>query len=257
MCLLATFCTAADFEIDATWQIVCSADAAPTERKAAADVAEYIKKVSGRLNIVAVPTGEKFIIIQKNDALPEEAWDIKCTENGLLISGGLPNGILYAANEFIEHGLGCRFLTWDVEYVPEKTKVILPDNFKCAGKPFFLGRSIYRGWTSGTTNFSVQSKLNGGIFAGPEFGWYDRVVNNQGAHTYYLYSSNFLKTSRNGVDAHNGTRQKAIEQRPPALCLPSGCKRFRFPGNGLSYREGRAELKGQTDLILSDRPFRQ
>jgi len=247
VCLLATLCPAADFEIDSAWQIVCFANAAPTERKAAADVAEYIKKVSGlQLNIVATQSSKKAIIIQKNEALAEEAWDVKCTAEGLLITGGLPNGILYAANEFIEQGLGCRFLTWDVEYVPEKGKLILPDNFKCAGKPFFQGRSIYRGWTSGSTNFSVQSKLNGGIFAGPEFGWYDRVVDNQGGHTYYLYSSKFPEDKPEWGSMHSdGKRQRAIKSNGPGqLCLSQpGVRDFVFNEMVIRINKEREELK--------------
>ena len=180
--LLAGSFAAAGFEIDSSWQIVCPPNAVPTERQAAADTAKYIKLVTGMdLKIVktAVP-GKQSILIRKNTKLPEEAWDVRRVPEGLLISGGIPNGMLYACGEFLEHGLGCRFLASDITYIPKKKKLILPDDFKLAGKPFFAGRSVYRGWVKGTTEFNVRSKMNGGIFAGPEWGWYDRVVDNQG-----------------------------------------------------------------------------
>ena len=46
--LSAGILTAGGFEIDSSWQIVCPADAVPTERKAAEDTALYIKKATGK-----------------------------------------------------------------------------------------------------------------------------------------------------------------------------------------------------------------
>ena len=221
--LLAAFYSAMGFEIDSTWEIVCPADAVPTERKAAEDTAKYIKKVAN-LDLKIVPTatvGKPSIIVKKDSALPEEAWDVRRIPEGLLISGGIPNGMLYACSEFLEHGLGCRFLAYDVTFVPRKKKLILPDDFKRAGKPFFAGRSIYRGWTNMTTEFKVRSKQNGGIFAGPEWGWYDRVVDNQGCHTYYLYSSKFPKDKPEWLSLNeSGERLRGIRGNGPGqLCL--------------------------------------
>ena len=102
-------------EINDSWQIVCAADALPTEKKAAADIAVYIKKISGiQLETVKKLTpGKKAIIVRRNTALPEEAWDVRTVPEGIRISGGVPNGMLYACGEFLEHALGCRFLSFD------------------------------------------------------------------------------------------------------------------------------------------------
>lgn len=217
------------FEIDSTWRIVCPADALPTERKAAADTAEYIKKVAG-LELKIVPeaeAGRPAIIVKKNPQLPDEAWDVRRVPEGLLISGGVPNGMLYACGEFLEHGLGCRFLAFDVTFIPKKEKLILPDDFKRSGKPFFAGRSIYRGQVKGTTEFSVRSKQNGGIYAGPEWGWYDRVVNNQGCHTFYLYSSRFPADKPEWLSlSKSGERLRGIKGSGPGqLCLTQPASR--------------------------------
>ena len=101
--LLAGSFAAAGFEIDPSWQIVCPADAVPTETKAAQDTAKYIKLVTGMdLKIVKAPVaGKQSIMIRKNTELPEEAWDVRRIPEGLLISGGIPNGMLYACSEFL------------------------------------------------------------------------------------------------------------------------------------------------------------
>ena len=221
--LVSAIYSAGGFEIDSRWQIVCPSDAVPTERKAAEDTAKYIKKVAGlELEIVSsASAGRPSIIVKKNPGLPEEAWDVRRIPEGVLISGGIPNGMLYACGEFLEHGLGCRFLAYDVTFVPRKRKLILPDDFKRTGKPFFAGRHIYRGWVKNSTEFSVRSKQNGGIFAGPEWGWYDRTVDNQGAHTYYLYSSRFPADKPEWLSLdESGKRLRGIRGNGPGqLCL--------------------------------------
>ena len=159
------------------------------------DLAKYIHKVSGKkLPVVTTDPGKnaKVIRVLSNTKLGEEEWLVVYDKNqGLLVSGGLPNGVLYATGEFLEKALDCRFLDFDTTFIPKKQRIILPDTLKFAGKPFFKGRYIYRGRTTGKTEFSVRSKLNGGIYAGPEYGWYDRSVDNLNAHTYYLYSKKF------------------------------------------------------------------
>ena len=199
------------------------------------------------LKIVHMPAaGKQSIIVRKNPKLPEEAWNVRRIPEGLLISGGIPNGILYACGEFLEHGLGCRFLAYDVTYIPRKKKLILPDDFKRTGKPFFAGRNIYPGWTKGTTEFKVRSKQNGGIFDGPEWGWYDRVVENHGAHTYYLYSSKFPADKPEWLSLHtNGQRLRGIRSNGPGqLCLTQPDSRdFIFKEMVARINRDRASLK--------------
>ena len=202
------------FEIDSSWQIVCPSGAVPTERKAAEETAAYIKKVSG-LDLKIVPAaaaGKPAVIIRKDPKMAEEAWDVRRIPEGLLISGGVPNGILYGAYEFIEKGLGCRFLAFDAEYVPSVKKIILPDDFQLAGKPFFIGRCIYRGnRIKSPVAYYVRLKLNNAHFSGPEWGEYDRTVDHQSSHTYYLYASKFPKEKTEWLSlSADGTRLRPV-----------------------------------------------
>ena len=222
--LLVFSAAASALEIDASWQIVCAADAQPTERKAAEDAASFIKKISGiELKIVKKLTpGKKAVIVRRNTALPDEAWDVRTVPEGILISGGVPNGMLYACGEFLEHALGCRFLAFDATYIPVKKKIILPDDFKRSGKPFFEGRYFYRGdRVNGGVEFNVRFKLNSAIWAGPEWGWYAKNVDDQNNHTYHLYSSKFPKDKPQWLSlAPDGKRLRPVSGVGPGqLCL--------------------------------------
>ena len=246
--LLSIGCFLSGFEIDSGWQIVCPADAVPTERKAAKETAAYIKKVSGLdLKIVPSAAGKPSIVIRKNTELPEEAWDVRRIPEGLLISGGVPNGVLYGCYEFIERGLGCRFLSFDAEYIPAVKKIILPDDFKLSGKPFFRGRSIYRGYlVNGGAAYQVRLKLNGANFEGPEWGGYERYVNHQSSHTYYLYSSKFPADKTEWLSlSTEGKRLRAVNGMGPGqLCLTNlEARDFIFKEMKARIERERAQLK--------------
>ena len=237
------------FEIDSSWQIVCPPAAVPTERKAAEETAAYIRKVSG-LDLKIVPAaaaGKQAVIIRKDPKMAEEAWNVRRIAEGVLISGGEPNGILYAAYEFIEKGLGCRFLAFDAEYVPSMKKIILPDDFKLAGKPFFTGRGIYRGGgVKNPVEYHVRMKLNGAFFAGPEWGWYDRIVDHQSGHTYYLYASKFPKDKPEWLSLDSeGKRLRPVSGVGPGqLCLSNlEARDFIFKEMKARIERERAELK--------------
>ena len=247
---LTTLC---GFEIDSSWKIFRSKNADPTVRKSAADLAKYIQKISGKkIPVVTADPGKnaKVIRVQSNTKLGEEEWLVKYDKStGLLLSGGLPNGVLYATGEFLEKALGCRFLEFDVEYVPRKQRIVLPDTLKIAGKPFFKGRSIYRGRATGSTEHWVRRKLNGGIYAGPEYGWYDRSVDNLNAHTYYLYSKKFPKDKIQefGSLHVNGKRLHAIRGNGPGqLCMSNlELRDFVFKETVNRIETERARLKKQ------------
>lgn len=237
------------FEIDSNWQIVCPRAAVPTERKAAEETAAYIKKVSG-LDLKIVPAaaaGKQAVIIRKDPKMAEEAWNVRRIAEGVLISGGEPNGILYGAYEFIEKGLGCRFLSFDAEYVPSMKKIILPDDFKLIGKPFFIGRGIYRGGgVKNPVEYHVRLKLNGAFFAGPEWGWYDRIVDHQSGHTYYLYASKFPKDKPEWLSLDSeGKRLRPVSGVGPGqLCLSNlEARDFIFKEMKARIERERAELK--------------
>ncbi|MBR2374376.1 MAG: DUF4838 domain-containing protein, partial [Lentisphaeria bacterium] len=253
--LLSLTAVVSGLEIDNSWQIVCAANALPTEKKAAADTALYIKKISGlNLEIVkkAAP-GKKAIIVKRNTALPDEAWDVRTVPEGILISGGVPNGMLYACGEFLEHALGYRFLSFDAEFIPVKKKIIIPDNFKRAGKPFFEGRYFYRGYnTRGGVEYNVRFKLNSAIWGGPEWGWYAKTVDDQSCHTYHLYSSKFPKDKPQWLSLHtNGRRLLPVSGVGPGqLCLTQpDSQQFIFNEMVKKIETERALLKSQ------NRPF--
>ena len=214
--------TASAFEITNQWVIVSPNDASESEKFAASEIREYIQKTTG-MNLKIVQDGNPAIVVRQGSFEPEE-WLVKREKNGdLLVTGGHPRGVLYGAYEFIENGLGCRFLANDAEYIPKLTKLNLPDGFKLAGKPVFTRRYIYVG--SGDIWQNLQpflSKLKqNGLPCGAKYGWSFKYGRPGACHTYYEYSKDFPKDKEEyfSLDG-NGKRQRAINGAGPGqVCL--------------------------------------
>jgi len=214
--------TVSAFEITNRWVIVVPGDASESEKFAASEIQDYIRKTTG-MELKTAKEGSPAIIMRPGKFGPEE-WLVKRETNGdLLITGGRPRGVLYGAYEFIEKGLGCRFLANDAEYVPKLEKLNLPDDFKLAGNPVFTRRYIYVG--SGDVWQYLQpflSKLKqNGLPAGEKYGWSFKYGRPGACHTYYSYSKDFPKDKDEYFTlSADGKRLRAINGIGPGqVCL--------------------------------------
>ncbi len=214
--------TVSAFEITNRWVIVLPDDASEAEKFAASEIRDYIQKATG-MNLKITGEGSPAIIVRPGRFESEE-WLVQREKNGdLLVTGGRPRGVLYGAYEFIEKGLGCRFLANDAEYIPKLTKLNLPDDFKLAGKPVFTRRYIYVG--SGDVWQHLQpfmSKLKqNGLPGGAKYGWSFKYGRPGACHTYYSYSKDFPKDKEEYFTlSTEGKRLRAISGIGPGqVCL--------------------------------------
>ncbi|TAJ14997.1 DUF4838 domain-containing protein [Marinilabiliaceae bacterium JC017] len=119
------------------YRIVISDPTDTVQQKAAADLQFYLNKMSAVVLPIEKVKGEKNIFIGRPHEAPKEiaAFDqkqlqkdgfyLKTLQNDLYILGGSEKGVLYGVYELLEQ-LGCRQYTAEVQYIPEQSKVKLP-----------------------------------------------------------------------------------------------------------------------------------
>jgi hypothetical protein len=213
------------FELNSNWVVVVSKNASPTEQRAASEIVKYVNAISGLQLETAelLSQGRKAITVKAAEKYSTEAWFVCGDSAGITVSGGLPNGILYAAYTFIEDVLGCEFLTFDCEYIPKLAKIELPEHFEFAAKPYFTGRHIY---TSGNAllpefrRFLVKRKMNSN-FLSLDYGWYDRSIANLNCHSFHRYSVAFPKDKPElfSMDTKGNRLRSETGGGPGQLCL--------------------------------------
>jgi hypothetical protein len=155
--------------------IVIARDAIPSERYAAEELQRYLERISGaRLPIVTddAEMGEREIILGDNEhlrrlnlgidfsKLGEEGFVLKTHGSYLIIAGGKPRGTLYGVYTFLEEKLGVRWFTPEVEHVPRKSTLEVPDLDETQ-LPAFEYREVF--WTEALRDpdFAARHKLNG------------------------------------------------------------------------------------------------
>ncbi|MCC7493564.1 MAG: DUF4838 domain-containing protein [Fimbriimonadaceae bacterium] len=150
--------------------IVVAADAIPSERTAAKELADYLGRAAGATFRVvdepAAPAGPAILVgpttvAKRRGLLPPgaEAWRYVTVDGSLLICGGRPRGTLYGVYQFLEHEVGVRWWTpWD-EFVPRRPElgVGLLDR---AGAPRFDYRDIYDELPEPKV-FQARNRVNG------------------------------------------------------------------------------------------------
>ena len=84
---------------------------------------------------------------------PDE-WFVKKAGEKIILAGGSNQGSLYAVYELMEKFAGVSFPALDVEVIPEKTFLLIPEDLYIQGKPAFLHRTIYDGIAGGNRNYA-------------------------------------------------------------------------------------------------------
>ena len=236
--------------IDDSWKIFTPEKATPTEKKAAAEAAEYIKRISTlQLKDTHSAAGsEKVITIQGDPKLDVEEYRIEIDGKKVSITGGLPQGVLFGAYSFIEDVLGCRFLSINYTHIPQKKVIDLPEKYSKKVKPFFFGRKIspgsYYGWDPNRP-FQAKRQYNA-FYIAPEYGWFPRFVEQRQCHTYHLYTSDFPKDKPEYFSMDKkGNRQYPLGANGPGnLCFTY------MPGRDLV-------VKKMVEVIERDREFQR
>ncbi len=85
---------------------------------------------------------------------------LRKTPDALFLAGGGKTGDIYAVWTFLRDYLGCRFLTPDVERLPEKLPERLPERFEVRTRPAFAYRDhLYYFMTPG--DWALKNRVNG------------------------------------------------------------------------------------------------
>jgi len=117
------------------YRIVLPPGSSPSEHRAAAELKELIRQISGgTLPIVSEKTGPS-ILIGAGDApsevdlsgLGDEGFVIKTVGQDLVIAGGRLRGTMYGVYAFLEEVLGCRWYSSKVSKIPMMKTIRIPD----------------------------------------------------------------------------------------------------------------------------------
>lgn len=156
------------------YRIVISETATDTEKFAASELADYLKKISSAdFSVVAdsEPSAEKEIVVGVTNrdsegsidrtGLGEEGVRIVTAGEKLFLTGGARSGGLYAVYTFLEDYLGCRWFTNELTVVPETNRLAIPAELDYTFVPPFKLRQTYWLFSTKYTEFCVKHKLHG------------------------------------------------------------------------------------------------
>ncbi|MBT7298463.1 MAG: DUF4838 domain-containing protein [Victivallales bacterium] len=122
--------------------IVVGEEPTPAEKTAAAELAKYLKQITGadfRIGPGGGDEGLARVLVGPSqaartvlgsalvDELGPEEFIVRTVGNDLLLVGGRPRGTLYAVYSFLDHDLGCRWTTWyGDESIPHRPTLSVP-----------------------------------------------------------------------------------------------------------------------------------
>ena len=155
------------------WDIVVDADAIPAEKYAAEEFQRLFEEATGITLPVSSSVAEaknhvyigqgtplaKSGVAIDTDELGEEELCVVVQENLVAIVGGRPRGTLYGVYQFLEDGLGVRFLTVDHTHVPDATAAKIPCGEYTYEPPFSFRWSYYRE-NSNRPDFAARLRVN-------------------------------------------------------------------------------------------------
>lgn len=144
------------------YRIAVAADAIEPERHAAAELASFLKQVTGAdFPIVApVAVGDGPVIALGHDgSLGPDGFIIETRGQNLALTGGRPRGVLYAVYTFLEDHVGCRWYSSKVSRIPQKkTLTVKPIHDRQA--PALEYREPFA-FDSYDADWAVRNKSNG------------------------------------------------------------------------------------------------
>ena len=106
----------------------------PSQKKAAAELETYVRRVTGRAPDFAVR------FAPATPDLGEDGFRLQMKDGTLTIAGGR-RGILYGVYEVLERFAGCGWFSPTTEVVPKLDKIAIPDGLDETHKPAFSVRS--------------------------------------------------------------------------------------------------------------------
>lgn len=153
--------------------IVVAAGATAAEQTAAAEVADYLRRISGAVFRVQpegqTPADGSRIFVGPTafarsqgliaETLGPEEWIIRTIANDLVILGGPPRGTIYGAYHFLEDVLEVHWWNPFEESVPPRQTVRIT-TLNLQGKPAIPYRDIYMLYGHDGGRFAARNRLN-------------------------------------------------------------------------------------------------
>ena len=155
------------------WDIVVDAEAIPSEKYAAQEFQHWFEEATG-ISLPVHHSAEEashHVVIGQGAPLAKSGFAINTAELGdeglcvivrednLAIVGGRPRGTLYGVYQFLEDGLGVRFLTSEHTHVPKVAEAKLPCGEYTYKPPFSFRWSFYRE-NSNSPEFAARLRVN-------------------------------------------------------------------------------------------------
>ena len=212
--------------------IVIADDATAAEKTAAVELRDSIRRMTGadcpviaersarEPAIFVGPTAKARAVIADYDRLDREEWVIRTADGSLVLGGGRPRGVLYAAYEFLEH-MGVLWPDEVTECMPVREKLEIPA-FDIRSKPVIGVRSIYTGHNAPTRKverFYARNKMNAQVTLGAEFGGSELLGRPGGCHTFHAYSRKEWPDAWFSLDAKGARVRSTSGSGPGQLCL--------------------------------------
>lgn len=155
------------------WDIVVDSDAIASEKYAAQEFQQWFEEATG-IHLPINSTAEqasnhvyigKSVALDKSkididiEKLGEEDFSVTVSEDSVAIVGGRPRGTLYGIYQFLEDGLGIRFLTYEHTYIPDTYTTEIPCGEYSYSPPFSFRWSYYRE-NSEEPEFAAKLRVN-------------------------------------------------------------------------------------------------
>jgi len=217
------------------YSLVLPDSCSPPEKLAAAQLREYLKKLTGAdfpIRKEGQPGGKSIFVGDTAAAraagydpakFNKEEWLIKTLPGGdIVIAGGKPRGTLYGAFEFLEKFGGVVWADENSEYVPKKNPLVLPA-IDLREKPAFRLRSFVAGRPVDMEKFKMfhlRNKYNYAYMT-PETGYAEKYGSPGMCHTFYAYSKDWPTDHPEYFSMdENGKRLRANDGGGPGqICL--------------------------------------
>ena len=143
--------------------VYVAADASPSQRYAAEELAAFVGKTVGvKLPLVADAAAAKVIIETLEDAdLGDDGFVLEEKGGRLYVRGSSVRGCLYGVYEVLERFAGCRWYSSWCEKMPQIDRLAVPAGFRLRDKPAFEMREPF--WYDVIVNreFGARIRCNG------------------------------------------------------------------------------------------------
>ena len=149
------------------WVIVISRDATVSDEYAAEEFQNWFERSTG----IYLPLhtdqkqadghiyiGQSLAVLDHSE-IEDEGFRIIVEHNQIIIAGGGTRGALYGVYQFLEDGLGIRFLTGDHTHIPDSSNLSIPFGDYAYRPPFSFRWSFYRE-NSENPEFAARRRVN-------------------------------------------------------------------------------------------------